>query len=417
MTTAEPSATSGNPFAYRDFRLFFAARVLSGAGMQVMNVAVGWLVWDLTRDPWMLGLVGLITFLPVILFALPAGYIADTVDRRRVVSAMWSLVALGCAAITFDVAAGGTSVLVIFVTVAAIGTLRAFANPASQAIVPTLVPQHVFPRAIALNSTAWQGASIIGPGVGGVLVALGPFVAFAATAAAFATAAGLVVAITPKPPSTKRASFAFTDLTAGIAFIRGHPLMLGAISLDLFAVLIGGASALFPIYATDILGVGAVGLGVLRSAPAMGALVAALVMLRHPPQRRVGRLMLWAIAGFGFGTIVFGLSTSMVLSVAALVFVGAADMLNVVIRQSIVQGLTPDGMRGRVAAVNTVFIGASNELGEFQSGVAAALIGPVGAVVAGGVGTVLIAALWARLFPALRDRDRVFDVAQTGPRS
>lgn len=404
-------AVSENPFAYRDFRFFFAARILAGGGLQILNVAVGWLMWELTRDPWMLGLVGLVTFLPVVLLALPAGYVADSFDRRRIVTAMWTIVASAAAVLTLDVAHGGTSVAALFAIVVVIGATRAFGNPAMQAILPTLVPLSVFPRAIAINSTAWQGSSIAGPGIGGLLIAIDPTLAFAATAASFLAAALLIFAIAPRP-AMKRGAFSLGDLTAGIAFIRTQPVILGVVTLDLFAVLVGGATALLPIYASDILNVGAVGLGLLRAAAPVGALLAALVMLRFPPRRRVGHLVLGMIALYGAATIVFGLSSAMTLSLAALAVVGAADMVNVVIRQSLVQGLTPDAMRGRVAAVNTVFIGASNELGEFQSGVAAALLGPVGAVVFGGALAILIAAAWSRLFPALRDRDRMFDAGE-----
>jgi MFS family permease len=404
---ADPDRAS-DPFAHRDFRLFFAARILAGGGLQILNVAVGWLVWTLTRDPWMLGLVGLVTFLPVVVFALPAGVVADRVDRRRVVAVGWAATAGAVALLAFAVASGAATVTAIFATVVVVGSVRAFANPASQAILPTLVPQRAFTRAIALNSMAWQGSSIAGPGLGGVLVAVDPALAFWAASASFFVGAASIWALAARPAAARRA-FALADLTAGIAFIRSQPVILGALSLDLCAVLVGGASALFPIYASDVLHVGAVGLGALRAAPPVGALLAALLMVRWPPRRRVGRSMLGAIAVFGAGTVAFGLSTSMTLSLAALVVVGAADMVNVVIRQSLVQGLTPDAMRGRVAAVNTVFIGASNELGEFQSGVAAALIGPVGAVVFGGCAAMAIAAAWGRLFPALAARDAMFE--------
>jgi MFS family permease len=409
-TTASPDQpeSSGSPFAYPGFRAFFPARVLSGAAMQVHNIAVGWLIWEITRSPFMLGLVGLATFAPVMLFVLPAGYVADNFDRRMIVLASWATIALGTLSIALYVSAGGRSAGWIFLAVLVIGTARAFSNPASQAILPTLVPQHVFPRAITVNSTAWQVSSVAGPGLGGVLIAIDPVLAFVAASLCFAAAALLMLRIPPRAPTVRKA-ISIEDLLGGITFIRQNRLILGAISLDLFAVLLGGSIALLPIYASDILNVGAQGLGALRAMPALGAVMTAIVLVYAPPRRRVGLTMLVAIGIFGLGTIVFGLSTHFWLSMAALVVVGMADMVNVVVRQSLVQGLTPDHMRGRVAAVNTVFIGASNEIGEFESGVAAAALGPVPAVVLGGAGTVLVALAWAKLFPELRDRDRLFD--------
>ncbi|GEP08427.1 Enterobactin exporter EntS [Methylobacterium gnaphalii] len=274
--------------------------------------------------------------------------------------------------------------------------------------MPTLVPRAQFGSALAWNSSVWQSSSVAGPAVGGMLYVLGPAVVFGTGAATFALAACLIAAVSHRPaPVTERPRISWAGLSAGLSYIRSQPVVLGAISLDLFAVLFGGATALLPVFAAQVLHVGPVGLGVLRSMPAAGAVATAITLAWLPLRRRAGPRLLAAVAVFGAATIVFGLSSNLFVSMAALFMIGAADMISVFVRQSLVQGETPDAMRGRVAAVNTVFIGASNELGEFESGTLAALIGAVPAVVAGGVATVLVAACWGRLFPALRARDRL----------
>jgi MFS family permease len=394
-------------FRSRDFAFYCTGRFLSGAAIQVQNVAVGWLVYDLTHDAFALGLVGLATFLPAIGLALVTGHAADRFDRRLVLLvsyAVCTLTALGLLACAWS---GGRQVWPIYVLVLVFGAARAFANPAGQALVPNLVPLAHLRNAIAWNSSAWQTATIVGPAVGGILYALGGTVVFATAACCFALTAGLFAAIRPRPPSAVGEKASWASLLAGIRFIRSRPVVLGAISLDLFAVLLGGATALLPIYARDILGVGPWGLGLLRSMPALGAVAMALLLAYRPLQRHTGRRMFQAVAVFGLATIAFGLSTSLTVSLACLAVLGAADMVSVFIRQTLVQLETPDAMRGRVAAVNTVFIGASNELGEFESGTLAALIGAVPAVVVGGLGTLLVAGLWARWFPALYRRDQL----------
>jgi MFS family permease len=392
---------------HRDFAFFLSARFLSTMAIQVQNVAVGWLVYDITRDPLALGLVGLVTFLPAVLLALVAGHVADRYDRRRIMIACYAgtlIIAIGLLAFA---ASPSRQVLILYALVLAFGITRSFAGPASQALLPNLVPRDELGHAIAWGATAWQTAAIVGPAMAGLLYFLGEVAVFGTAVVLFAVTLGLQIAIRPRPSPAAAQPTSWHELLAGVRFIRSRPVIFGAISLDLFAVLLGGATALLPIYARDILAVGPAGLGVMRTMPAAGALVMALWFARRPLARHTGRRMFQAVAAFGLATIGFGLSTSLPFSLLCLFLLGAADMVSVVIRQTLVQVETPDGMRGRVAAVNSVFIGASNELGEFESGTVAALIGTVPSVVVGGVGTLLVAGLWARWFPALRDRDRL----------
>ena len=408
MRTIDPATRA--VFRSRDFRLFCAARLLSGLAMQMQNVGIGWFVYDLTQSAWALGLVGLAAFMPAITFAVFTGHVADTFDRRRIVvlaHATASLAACGLLACAWF---GTDRVWPVYLAAILIGTGRAFGNPASQAMMPNLVPREQFGAAVAWNSSIWQAASICGPAVGGLLYALAPTAVFTAAAAAFATAAVLIRLIRPQPVSGVREKVTWATLSAGLRFIRSRPMIFGSITLDLVAVLLGGATALLPIFAQEVLHVGPAGLGLLRSAPAAGALCVAVWLAYRPLQRHAGRRMLQAVAVYGVATIGFGLSTSFVLSLACLAVTGAADMVSVVIRQTLVQSDTPDALRGRVAAVNTVFIGASNELGEFESGALAALIGAVPAVAAGGLATVAVAALWTRVFPELARRDRLVAV-------
>jgi MFS family permease len=395
-------------FRHRDFALYFASRFLSAVAVQAQNVGVGWLVYDLTGDPLALGLIGLASFLPAAGLALVTGHVADRYDRRAVLLACYAamtLTALGLLA--FAAGWGGGRVWPVYALTAASGAARAFANPAGQALVPNLVPRRHLGNAIAWNSSAWQTATIVGPAVGGLLFAFGATVVFGASALGFALTLALLAAIAPRGRAAAPERPTWASLVAGIGFIRSRPVILGAISLDLFAVLLGGATALLPVYARDILHTGPWGLGLLRSAPAAGAVCMALLLAHRPLRRRTGRRMFQAVSLFGLATIGFGLSTSLPLSLACLFVLGAADMVSVFVRQTLVQAETPDAMRGRVAAVNSVFIGASNELGEFESGVLAGLVGAVWAVVLGGAGTLLVAALWARWFPELRERDRL----------
>ena len=404
-----PSVHGRDVLRFRDFRLFLGARFATGLAMQVHDVGVGWYVYEITRSAWALGLVGLAVFLPNLVFALFGGEVADRFDRRIVVTLAFSTMALAALGLLVTVLTGATSPIPIYAFAALIGTARAFGMPASQALVPTLVPREVFPRAVALVSSVWQISTIAGPAVGGILYAFGATVVFASACAAFAAGAVAVFLTAPRPVAHDGSPPSLERLFAGIAFIRSKQAILGAISLDLFAVLLGGATALLPIYARDILMTGPWGLGLLRSAPAVGAAVVGLILARRPLERRAGPTMFASVAVFGLATIGFGLSTSIVLSLGCLLVLGASDMVSVVIRQTLVQQETPDAMRGRVSAVNSVFIGASNELGQFESGAVAALIGPVGSVVFGGIGTLVVAGLWIRLFPGLARRDRLIE--------
>ncbi|MEK0083413.1 MFS transporter [Benzoatithermus flavus] len=407
-TSAHEQRLSGwVAFRHRDFALYCAARFLSALAIQMQTVAVGWLVYDLTRDPLALGLVGLAGFLPAICFALLTGHVADRFDRRGVLLLCYALTMASAAGLLLVARQNTPPVWPIYALILLFGTARAFANPAGQALVPNLVPIEHFKNAVAWNSSAWQTATIAGPALGGVLYAFGGTVVFAAATFCFALTFLLLLAMHPRGVRGIQEKASWTGLLAGIRFIRSRPAILGAISLDLFAVLLGGATALLPIYARDILHVGPWGLGILRSMPAVGAVVMAVLLAHRPLSRRTGRRMFQAVAVFGLATIGFGLSTSLPLSLLFLFVMGAADMISVFVRQTLVQIETPDAMRGRVAAVNAVFIGASNELGEFESGVLAALIGAVPAVVVGGIGTLVVAGLWARWFPALRERDRL----------
>lgn len=408
----EAQPADASPFAQPDFRKFFASRLASGVSIQIFNVGVGWLVYDLTGDPVALGLVGLVTFLPSVLLALLTGHVADRFDRRRVIMAGYFGTAAAALGLLAFVMAESRSVFPVYLLVLGFGSARAFANPAAQAIVPSLVPASLLRRAIALNSMAFQGSIVLGPAIGGLLWLAGGLAVFAAAAAGFLLAVALVASIGPRPPAAAGEPASLARLLAGFTFIRSRRVILGAISLDLVAVLLGGATALLPIFAKDILAVGPTGLGALRAAPAVGAVAMALWLARRPLERRVGRTMLAAVALFGLAMAGFGLSEHFALSLACLALAGAADMVSVVIRQTLVQLETPDSMRGRVAAVNSVFIGASNELGEFESGLVAGLIGTVPATVVGGLGTFAAALVWARLFPELRERDRL--VAEPG---
>ncbi|MFL5121360.1 MAG: MFS transporter [Microvirga sp.] len=394
-------------FRSRDFRLFSASRLLSIMALQMQNVAVGWLVYDLTRSAFALGLVGLAAFVPALALVLVTGHVADAFDRRLIMLIAHAATALSATGLVLFAAMGADAALPVYGLVALAGTARAFGLPAQQALLPLLVPREDFGNAVAWNSSVNQTATISGPALGGVLYLLGPTVVFATVAAAFAAAALLAALIVPRPPERRRERTSWTTLVAGLSFIRAHPVVLGAISLDLVAVFLGGATALLPIFAQDILHVGPVGLGLLRSAPAVGALAMAFTLAHRPVARNAGRRMLQAVALFGLSTIGFGLSTSLYLSLACLALIGAADMVNVYVRQTLVQTETPDAMRGRVAAVNSIFIGASNELGEFESGTLAALLGAVPAVVIGGAATIAVAALWGRMFPQLAARDRL----------
>jgi MFS family permease len=377
----------------------------------MVGVAVGWQMYDLTRSALALGFVGLAQFAPLLLLVFVIGHVADRFDRRHIARACELLEALAVVALCVATFYDAAHPALIYAMVVLLGVGRAFESPASSALLPNLVPMNLIPAASARAATAQQVSTISGPAVGGILYAWHPWIPYGVAGAMFVTAAVLMTLMRTRGPSASTSGPPTRDsVFAGLAFIRATPLVLGAITLDLFAVLLGGATALLPIYARDILMIGPWGLGLLRTAPAVGALSLSLVFGRYPIRRYAGRVMFGAVATFGLSTVVFGLSHSVLLSFVALVFLGASDVVSVVIRSSLVAILTPDVMRGRVNAVNSLFIGTSNQAGEFESGVTAALLGPVGAVVLGGVGTMLVAAVFFRLFPALAKIDAVDDV-------
>ena len=394
-------------FAHRAFMRLWYSRLAGTTANQMLLVALGWQMYDLTNSAWDLGLVGLLQFLPALALVLVAGQVVDRLHRARIVAVCMAAQTVVAALLVWASTSGATSrELLLFVSVA-VGTVRAFQMPTQQALTPMVLPPELLPRGLAFSAAGAQGAIVAGPAIGGFVYAAGPGTVYAVCALLFVVGGVLVLGVRYEQAARVKKAISLETVLAGVRFVRDRPVVLGAISLDLFAVLFGGAVALLPIYAKDILDVGAWGLGLLRAAPAAGALVTSIVLTRWPVTRRAGRVLLSAVAVYGVATLAFGVSTSFALSLIALVVTGAADMVNVVIRQSIVQLDTPDEMRGRVSAVNSVFIGASNQLGEFESGVTAAWLGPVGSVVLGGVGTLVVAAAWVRLFPALAQRDRL----------
>lgn len=390
----------------RAFGLFLIARVFTSLSFQMAGVAIGWLVYARTGSAYNLGLVGLAQFLPMVALTFVVGPLADRLDRRRIVAACEVVNVLTLALLALGTASDWLSAPAIFVAVALLGAARAFEHPSMSALLPGIVGEGDLPRAVAFSSSAMQTATIIGPALGGLLYVFGASAPLG-LAAAMSGATCLVILAVPmerKPPSKEPVTLA--SVFSGLAFIWRRPVILGAISLDLFAVLLGGVTALLPIYAHDILQTGSFGLGLLRSAPAVGALAMSFFVSRIVGAN-VGRTMFASVVAFGLATLVFALSRDMILSLAALAVTGAADNVSVVIRQSLVQLGTPDDMRGRVSAVNSLFIGTSNQLGEFESGMVAGLFGAVPAGVIGGLGTIVVALLWMRLFPDLRKQDRL----------
>jgi MFS family permease len=402
-----PTIASRFPaLTYPDARQYLLARFLVSTGVQMQTVAVGWQVYAVTGNPFDLGLIGLSQFLPFLILVLPAGHLADHYDRRRIITACYLLGALAALALVALTLNGPQDVLPIFGVMALFGVVRAFTMPTTQALLPNLVPTEAFGNLVALNTSLFQIATIGGPAVAGLLILLGTGVVYACVAALLLVATVLVARLrVGGGRAGGREPISLATLLSGITFVRRNRTVLGAISLDLFAVLFGGAVALLPAYASDILHVGPTGLGLLRAAPAVGAALGAAAVAWRPIRTRVGAWMFGGVAAFGAGTVVFGLSTSFALSLAALATMGVADMVSVYIRHLLVQLQTPDGIRGRVSAVNAVFIGASNELGEFESGVTAAWWTTVPAVVVGGVATLAITLTWSLLFPPLRRLD------------
>ncbi|HUP67521.1 MAG TPA: MFS transporter [Sphingomicrobium sp.] len=398
------------PLRIPSFRYFWLARLTSTIGQMAMVIVIGWQVYDIARETMglkeaalRLGIIGLVQFIPLFLLTLVTGWAADRVDRRWIARASIAL-ELGCAAALAGFAWTHTTTLAALYTVAALlGVARAFAGPALGALAPNLVPRKILPRAIALSSIAWQSGAILGPALGGYLYAAAPFAPYAASAALFAVSLAGLFAIGPVQRSEiTRGANPWAQMVEGLRYVRRNRLVLGAISLDLFAVLLGGATAMLPVFARDVLHAGPEGLGHLRAAPAVGATLTAAFFSIRPLKHNVGAKMLGAVGVFGAATIVFGLSRWMPLSLACLALLGAADMFSVYVRQSLIQLYTPDQMRGRVGAVSSLFISASNELGEAESGFLGALIGPVTAVIAGGIGALGVVIFWAWWFPELR---------------
>ncbi|MBO1074434.1 MFS transporter [Roseomonas marmotae] len=409
---AAPADAAASPEEQRLLRhpglmAFLGSRSLSALAYQMQTVAVGWQIYELTRSPLALGLVGLAQFLPMVLLVFVSGQVVDRFDRRRIAACCQIVSALCAATFAFASFAGAVTPAMIYTLIAIFGAARAFEGPSLQALLPALVPASLFSRAAALSSSAFQTVTIIGPSAGGLLYGLGAGVVYSIVAAIAATAALASFLIRHRQPERVREKVTLAAVFGGLHFIRSRPEIMGAISLDLFAVLLGGATAMMPLYAHDILHAGPWGLGVLRGAPAVGALLVSVWLARRPIRRHAGLLMFASVAVFGLATVVFGLSTWLPLSALALAVLGGADVVSVVVRSTLVQLRTPDEMRGRVAAVNMLFIGTSNQLGEFRSGTLAAVTGPVAAVVLGGIGTIIVAGLWMRLFPKLRDLQRL----------
>ncbi|MEO7277199.1 MAG: MFS transporter [Sphingomicrobium sp.] len=410
------------PFKIAAFRYYWLARLTATIGQMAMVIVIGWQVYDIARGSmgvkeaaFRLGIIGLVQFVPLFLLTLITGWAADRVDRRWIARASIAL-ELGCAAALAWFAANRTTTLeVLYVVAALLGVARAFAGPALGALAPNLVPRKILPRAIALSSIAWQTGAILGPALGGYLYAWSPQAPYIASAGLFALAFVCLLAIGPVQRSEiARGVNPWAQMVEGLRYVRHNRLVLGAISLDLFAVLLGGATAMLPVFARDVLHAGPAGLGHLRAAPALGATLTALFFSFRPLKHDVGAKMLAAVGVFGVATIVFGVSRSMPLSLACLALLGAADMFSVYVRQSLIQLHTPDEMRGRVGAVSSLFISASNELGEAESGFLGALIGPIAAVIAGGVGAIAVVVIWSRWFPELRLAKR-FDAAEGQP--
>ncbi len=406
MTVAS-AAADDHVLSNRNYRHFLASRTCSSLGFQSLTVALGWMIYDLTGSAWMLGWIGFFQFLPMLVLTFVVGTVADRYDRRRIgLVCQWvegaTVLVLGL--LVWNGALTATGILM---AVTVLGAAQAFERPTMASLVPGIVGPAMLQRAIATSTSFMQTALIVGPSMGGILYGFGEIVPFAASFLLFLAAGLSVATIRLIAPPAARMPVTLRNVFAGVAFIRRTPAVLGMISLDLFAVLLGGATALLPIYASDILEAGPFGLGLLRASPAIGALSMSLYLSRRPITRGAGRKMFAAVAVFGLATLVFALSTHVWLSILALFIVGASDNISVVVRSSLVQLMTPDEMRGRVNAVNSLFIGTSNQLGEFESGMVAGLFGPVVAGVIGGLGTLAVVGIWMTAFPVLRRIERL----------
>ncbi|HEX8624302.1 MAG TPA: MFS transporter [Allosphingosinicella sp.] len=414
------AAAAPHPFRFANFRYYWTARLTATLAQSAMMLIIGWQVYNIARADGLgiaaasarLGLIGLIQFLPLFVLTPVTGWAADRIDRRHIARATIALQILGAAALAYATWAGTVGLFILYSVAFLLGIARAFSGPALGALAPNLVPRETLPNAIALSSISWQAGMVAGPGLGGYLYAWVPEASYVGATILFAVSLLCLMLIGPVPrPEMDRSRHPIRQMVDGLAYVRSNRLVLAAITLDLFAVFLAGATALLPVYARDILQVGPEGLAQLGAAPALGATLTALLFSFRPLRTNVGTKMLWAVIVFGIATIAFGLSTWMPLSLAALFVVGASDMFSVYVRQSLIQLSTPDSMRGRVGAVSQLTISASNELGEAESGFLAALVGPVVAVVAGGAGAIAVTLLWARAFPELR-RARTFDPQQ-----
>ncbi len=413
-----------SPFSIPNFRAFWLARFASTIGGMMLVIVIGWQVYAIARETmspkdsaFLLGMIGLAQFLPLFLLTLVVGYVADRVDRRYIARGAIALELVAASILGVLALAGAVTLPVLFVVAVLLGIGRAFAGPSLGALAPNLVPREMLPTAIAWNSIGWQTGAVLGPPLGAFLFAAGTPVPYLAAAALFGASLIALFMIGPVrlPPRSDASPFA--QVVEGLGYVRRNRIVLGAISLDLFAVLLGGATAMLPVFARDVLHVGVEGLGPLRAAPAFGAALTALLLTRKPLSRNVGVIMFACVAIFGMMTIVFGVSRNLYLSMGALAVLGAADMMSVYVRSSLIQLHTPDHMRGRVSAVSMLFISASNELGEFESGVTAAWLGPVEAVIAGGIGAIVVTLIWAWGFPELRKADRFVAPEDSNPQA
>ena len=415
MTSPPAPSSTAALLRQRPFLLFWGARFATILAAQAQAVTIAWQVYAVARiggatvkeAAFDVGMIGLAQFIPLFLLTLISGEVADRYDRRIICAICLGVEAVSAATLAYLAWSGSTALWPIFTVAAAFGSARAFYNPASTAMGPMLVPRDLLPRAIAWNSLAWQGASIAGPALGGLLCALSSAISYEVSLGLYLVSAVGLLLININTKTATQPGSRIELIKEGLAYVWSNKIVFGAISLDLFAVLLGGATALMPVYARDVLHVGAEGFGVLRAGPAIGATIVAIALTVRPIKHKAGIFMFTGVAIFAVATLVFAVSKSMTLSVAALAILGGADMLSVYIRQTLIQIVTPDVMRGRVAAVSVLFIGASNELGEFESGVVARLIGPIGAALFGGWGALIVTGTWAWLFPALRKADRL----------
>ncbi|MGZ3410050.1 MAG: MFS transporter [Xanthobacteraceae bacterium] len=388
-------------FRHPPILFLWCARIATAIAYQMQAVAVGWQIYEMTSSPLQLGYVGLMMFIPGVLLFLLVGQVVDRYNRRKIILLAQAVMVLAVAFVSFTTANDTVTPVLIFAAVFVLGAARSFEATTMQTLPPNIVPPRQLPQTIASLSSAYQAATIAGPALGGFLLLLGPAFVYATCAVLFLISSSFIWAIRMKGPVPSREPVTLDALFAGIHFVRKNPIVLGAMSLDLFAVALGGVVGLLPIFARDIFDVGAWGLGVMRAAPALGAMIVSFVLIRRPPRHNLGRVMFGGVALYGIATVVFGLSTWFPLSIFALMVIGGSDMYSVVIRQPLIQLQTSDAMRGRVSAVNSLFIGTSNQIGDFRSGVAAEWFGTISAVLMGGVGTILIVALWIKAFPAL----------------